>query len=166
MALPLVLYHPGILFGVQVLVAAIVFCVLYFLSPTSIFRASGLSILALIATAVATTFLARVPLKKPGETKKAPTMPAYVLLSIPAGLVVFGAYSIATYLLLDGLPNGKNNARQLGDNMIAWAAGIAAALAVFFSFVWTSAFYEQRKGSTTSPAAAPEKGQQKPAAKR
>ena len=149
MAVPLALYHPGTLLGIQVLVASIVWLVLWLSSKTSVLRATGFSVLALIVTAIATTFVARVPPYPDSKQSKKP--PATILLGLLAGPLVFFAYAVLTSFLLRKYTNSNRNM----DNVYIpiGAAGLAVCVSWFFS----SAFYfwrvERAKGTAESAAA-------------
>ena len=150
MALPLALYHPGTLLGIQVLVASVVLLVLWLSSKTSVLRATGFSVLALIVTAIATTLVARVPPYPDSKQAKMPP-PATILLGLLAIPLVFFAYAILTSFLLRKYTNSNENMdivyKPIG------AAGVAVCVSWFFS----SAFYfwrvERAKGTAESAAA-------------
>ncbi len=158
MALPLALFHPASLFGIQLLVAAAVFAAVWFFTK-GVLKSSGFSILALILTAVATTLVARVPpypdpkTAKPSEQK----MPsASILLGLLTGPFVFFVYLTLTSLMLQKYSNSNRDMEYM--YIPIGVAGIAMTVSWFFTTVFHHWRSERAKAdATASSKASPKK---------
>lgn len=148
MTLPLALYHPGTLFGIQILVAAIVFAAVWF-SSKAVPKTSLITLLALVLTAVATTLLARVPdPKKPGKPDSTALL---VAVGFIVSFLVFGLSGVVFSYM-----NGWQGAGRGADEM-SFLLMCIAGITVFVSWFFAAVFYGWRRDRAAAAAETPSK---------